>query len=137
MRGKIIVFFVLEESMAHEYAKGFYASEAWHKCRLGYISHRRSVDGGLCEECHENLGYIVHHREHITPRTVNDPRVTLSWDNLEYVCKDCHDKIHVRLLPWIVVCIEAESLTDEFFCLPVHILLFSENSHWKGPTAEP
>lgn len=86
--------FVLEESMAHEYAKGFYASEAWHKCRLGYISHRRSVDGGLCEECHENLGYIVHHREHITPRTVNDPRVTLSWDNLEYVCKDCHDKIH-------------------------------------------
>ena len=94
MRGKIIVFFVLEESIAHEYAKGFYASEAWHKCRLGYISHRRSVDGGLCEECHENLGYIVHHREHITPRTVNDPRVTLSWDNLEYVCKDCHDKIH-------------------------------------------
>ena len=80
--------------MAHEYAKGFYASEAWHKCRLGYISHRRSVDGGLCEECHENLGYIVHHREHITPRTVNDPIVTLSWDNLEYVCKDCHDKIH-------------------------------------------
>ena len=80
--------------MAHEYSKGFYASEAWRKCRLGYISHRRSVDGGLCEECHENLGYIVHHREHITPRTVNDPRVTLSWDNLEYVCKDCHDKIH-------------------------------------------
>lgn len=80
--------------MAREFAKGFYASEAWRKCRLGYIRHRRSVDGGLCEECRENPGYIVHHKEHITPRTINDPRVTLSWDNLEYVCKDCHDRIH-------------------------------------------
>ena len=33
--------------MAREFAKGFYASEAWRKCRLGYIRHRRSVDGGL------------------------------------------------------------------------------------------
>ena len=80
--------------MAREYAKGFYASEAWHKCRLGYISHRRSVDGGLCEECKEALGFIVHHRTKITARNVNDPRITLSWNNLEYVCKACHDRIH-------------------------------------------
>lgn len=80
--------------MAHEYAKGFYESTAWKHCRLGYISHRRAVDGGLCEECHENLGYIVHHKKHITPGNINNPDVTLNFDNLEYVCKACHDKIH-------------------------------------------
>lgn len=80
--------------MSKEYAKGFYASEAWHRCRLGYIRHRRSVDGGMCEECRENPGYIVHHKRHITPRNINDASVTLAFDNLAYVCKNCHDKIH-------------------------------------------
>ena len=80
--------------MAREFAKGFYGSDAWHKFRLGYIRHRRSVDGGLCEECRESPGFIVHHRQHITARNINDPKVTLSWDNLEYVCKSCHDRLH-------------------------------------------
>ena len=80
--------------MAHEYAKGFYASEAWHKTRLGYIRHRRSVDGGMCEECHEQPGYIVHHKKEISPKNINDDKVTLSWSNLQYVCKACHDRIH-------------------------------------------
>lgn len=80
--------------MAHEYAKGFYASDAWHKCRLGFIRHRRSLDGGLCEECKEKPGYIVHHKRELSPKNINDPSVTLDWSNLEYVCKDCHDKIH-------------------------------------------
>jgi len=80
--------------MAKEYAAPFYASEAWHRCRLGYIRHRRSVDGGMCEECGEAPGFIVHHIKHITPRNIHDTRVTLEWDNLEYVCKACHDRIH-------------------------------------------
>lgn len=80
--------------MAHEYAKAFYESEAWRKCRLGYISHRRAIDGGLCEECKEQLGYIVHHKKHISPSNINNPDITLSFGNLEYVCKACHDKIH-------------------------------------------
>ena len=45
----------------------------------------------MCEECHKNLGYIVHHKTAITEANVSDPDVTLSHDNLEYVCKDCHD----------------------------------------------
>lgn len=80
--------------MAHGYAKGFYASKAWHKCRDSYIKHRWGIDGGLCEECHEAAGFIVHHRRHISPKTINDPSVTLDWKNLEYVCKDCHDRLH-------------------------------------------
>lgn len=50
------------------------------------------VDGGLCEECHEALGYIVHHRTELTPENISDPAVTLDPSNLEYVCKDCHDR---------------------------------------------
>ena len=84
----------VRRNMAKEYAKDFYESEAWRSCRLGYIGHRRSVDGGMCEECGERQGYIVHHMEHITPQTINDPDITLSWDNLEYVCIQCHNIIH-------------------------------------------
>ena len=80
--------------MAKEYAKSFYKSRAWQKCRDGYIS---SVNG-LCEECLSKgayrPGYIVHHIEHITPSNINDPRITLNFDNLQYVCLECHNRIH-------------------------------------------
>lgn len=45
-------------------------------------------------DCHEVPGYIVHHKQHITPLTINDPDVTLNWNNLQYVCKHCHDVEH-------------------------------------------
>ena len=80
--------------MAKDYAKKFYASAAWHKCRAAYIAACNARDGGMCEVCHENPGYIVHHKRHLTPATIDKPEVTLSFSNLEYVCKDCHDRIH-------------------------------------------
>jgi 5-methylcytosine-specific restriction endonuclease McrA len=75
--------------MAKEYAKRFYASRAWERCRDGYI---KSVYG-LCEKCGAP-GKIVHHVEHITPQTINDPEVTLNWDNLQLLCQDCHNRHH-------------------------------------------
>ena len=72
----------------------FYNSQAWKRCRSAYISERRGIDGGLCEICHNNLGFIVHHKKHITPLNINDPDVTLNKDNLMYVCHHCHDRIH-------------------------------------------
>lgn len=81
--------------MAKDWAKGFYKSRAWQECRLGYI---QSVNG-LCERClrHGDItpGYIVHHVEWLTPSNINDPTVTLGWDNLEYVCLECHNQIHM------------------------------------------
>lgn len=50
------------------------------------------IDGGLCEECHINPGYIVHHKEILTESNIHDPDVALNHDNLEYVCKECHDE---------------------------------------------
>ena len=44
------------------WAARFYASGRWKKCRAGYIKFRRTIDGGLCEECRDKPGYIVHHK---------------------------------------------------------------------------
>lgn len=72
----------------------FYHTAAWLKCRDAYIA---SV-GGLCERCAAKgiirSGDIVHHREWISDNNINDPSVLLSFDNLEYLCIDCHNQEH-------------------------------------------
>ncbi len=90
--------------MAKDYAKGFYASEAWRKTRRAYLLSR----GGICERCRKEYeqgrrslaslrpGVIVHHRRYITPDNINDSKVTLSFDNLELLCDDHHNKEHGR-----------------------------------------
>ena len=78
--------------MAKSWAKWFYKSDAWQSCRRGYIAERKRIDGGMCETCGERLGYIVHHKEALTPANIGDPNITLSHDNLVYVCKPCHDE---------------------------------------------
>lgn len=78
---------------ARAFAKKFYKSTKWLKCRASYIAERRAIDGGLCERCRQVMGYIVHHVIWLTPENVNDPEITLNHDNLEYVCLDCHNRI--------------------------------------------
>lgn len=78
--------------MAKEFAKSFYNSAEWKKCRRSYIAYRRGVDGGMCESCHEKPGYIVHHKEELQPWNINDPDITLGFDNLKYDCHICHNK---------------------------------------------
>ena len=72
----------------------FYHSAAWLKCRAAYI---KSVNG-LCERCKARgiyrPGYIVHHLVHLGPDNLDDPSILLSWDNLEYLCMDCHNLEH-------------------------------------------
>lgn len=80
--------------MAKAWAKAFYNSDAWQACRNAYISDRILIDGGLCEICHEVPGYIVHHIKELTPDSINNPDITLNTNNLQYVCKKCHDKHH-------------------------------------------
>lgn len=77
--------------MAKEFALSFYNSERWRRCRQAYIDERMLIDGGKCEECHKRLGLIVHHRMHLTSENITDPEITLGFENLELVCKDCHD----------------------------------------------
>ena len=77
--------------MAKEYAQAFYHSKRWKDCRRAYINNRIMIDGGVCEKCHDRLGYIVHHKVNITPDNITDPDITLNWDNLSWECKVCHD----------------------------------------------
>ena len=80
--------------MAKEYAADFYNSRAWKNCRKSYA---KSV-GNLCERCLlKGLiepADIVHHKVHINPDNINDPSVTLDWNNLECVCRKCHAELH-------------------------------------------
>lgn len=79
-----------------EYAASFYSSKAWQRTREAY---KKSV-GGLCEICWSKgilkPGEIVHHKIHISPDNINDPEITLSFQNLLLVCRDCHAQIHDR-----------------------------------------
>ena len=71
-----------------EWAEKFYKGKLWKKCRTAFIKHRKDIDGGLCQKCGEKLGFIVHHIIELTPININNPEITLSWSNLQYVCKD-------------------------------------------------
>lgn len=74
--------------------KDFYSSTAWKRCREGY---KKKV-GGLCERClkHGRIepAEVIHHRIHLTPENIHDPRIALSWDNLEALCWSCHETEH-------------------------------------------
>lgn len=77
-----------------DFARTFYSSDAWKKCRAAY----RLSKAGLCERCIQqgkfNPGVIVHHKVHLTPQNIGDPNVSLNWDNLELLCRDCHAEEH-------------------------------------------
>lgn len=80
--------------MAQEFAQTFYNSVEWKTCREEY----KRVKRYLCENCLNNgiltPGEIVHHIIKITPNNVNDPNVTLNFDNLRLVCRKCHADEH-------------------------------------------
>ena len=92
--GKAVFLEVIQ--MAREFAKAFYKSQAWQDCREAYARSQ----GYLCEVCKRKgimkAGDTVHHKIHLTPDNINDPAVTLSFANLQLVCRDCHAALHAR-----------------------------------------
>ena len=80
--------------MARPFAKPFYKSTEWLRCREEYA---KSV-GYLCEDCLKRgvyrPGVIVHHIEELTPINITNPEVSLDFSNLRLVCRDCHAKEH-------------------------------------------
>lgn len=77
-----------------EFAKTFYASKAWHDCRRAFLMSKNN----LCERCstpdNPVIADIVHHKIYLSRYNINDPNITLCWDNLEALCQDCHNKEH-------------------------------------------
>ena len=79
-----------------QFARAFYSSGAWKNTREAYAKSKRN----LCEICLSKglykPGEIVHHKVMLTPENIDDPTVTLNWQNLQLVCRDCHAEIHDR-----------------------------------------
>lgn len=82
--------------MARKFAEAFYKSQAWKNCREEYAKSK----GYLCEKCLANgqykAGVIVHHVTELTPYNIECPEVTLNWNNLQLLCRDCHAEMHKR-----------------------------------------
>ena len=77
--------------MSKEFAKKFYKSTAWIKCRNAYFNSKF----GICELCGKP-GEEVHHKKILTAENINDADVTLNWDNLQLLCRSCHNAIHEK-----------------------------------------
>lgn len=80
-----------------DWARSFYHSKPWLQVRDFVIGR----DHGMCQRClregRVNVGEIVHHVKPLTPGNIDDPSISLSPENLEYVCKECHEMIHGEL----------------------------------------
>ena len=91
--------------MARDFAKTFYHSPAWLRNRKAYMDKELDTPYGIipprmCERCYQmgklTPAKLVHHKVHITPQNIDDPSVTLSYDNFQRLCQDCHAIVHGR-----------------------------------------
>ena len=80
--------------MAGSNARQLYDGTAWKQTRAAYL---KSV-GGLCERCSAKglvvPAEVVHHVTPITEDNVSDVSISLSWDNLQALCRKCHAEVH-------------------------------------------
>jgi len=71
------------------WAERFYKGKEWQKCREAFLRSRFYV----CERC-SGVATIAHHKTHLTSENINDPNTTLSWEKLEALCQECHNREH-------------------------------------------
>ena len=91
--------------MSYGVRKDFYNSTAWKRTRKS-IWIKQNL---LCNRCHKpvyvdglsewlpkekrRIG-IVHHIEYLTNDNVYDDNISLNENNLEGICKECHEEEH-------------------------------------------
>jgi 5-methylcytosine-specific restriction endonuclease McrA len=69
----------------------FYKSISWQVAREIKIRDAN----GKCERC-GGLGEEVHHIIRLTVLNVTNPEISLNQENLELLCKKCHNSEHKR-----------------------------------------
>ena len=69
----------------------FYKSIPWQVAREIKIREAN----GKCERCGA-LGEEVHHKIRLTVLNVTNPEISLNQENLELLCKKCHNAEHKR-----------------------------------------
>ena len=77
----------------------FYNSKAWKDCREAYLNQHP-----YCEECLKRGEYTparhVHHKIWLNKHNAENPEFTLSFENLEAVCQECHNRIHAGTIDY-------------------------------------
>lgn len=91
--------------MSYGVRRNFYNSKAWKTVRKNVWLKQHL----LCNRCYkpvyvdglskwitkaERRTGIVHHIVYLDETNINDDSVTLNMDNLEGICKECHEKEH-------------------------------------------
>jgi hypothetical protein len=92
--GITLLLSVGEQHQLKDFARQFYSSKAWQKTREAYGKSKRN----LCEVCLAKgivtPAEIIHHKIELTPQNITDPSITLDWNNLQCVCRECHAVAH-------------------------------------------
>jgi hypothetical protein len=74
----------------------FYRSREWTNFRMMLISQR----GPICSDCgrlvSNSIELIGHHEVELTPENVHDYSISLNPEKVKLICRDCHDKRHMR-----------------------------------------
>jgi len=77
--------------------EAFYRSWTWRKCRKAFVESKSN----LCEKClargviqpgSKEQPLEVHHKIPLTQENIRNPEITLGWNNLQLLCKQCHDE---------------------------------------------
>lgn len=82
--------------MSRAFSRKFYNSGAWVKTSQAYKRDKF----GICEKC-GGVGEEVHHIIPLTPSNINNPSISLNWDNLMLLCRSCHELIEEKAKPTI------------------------------------
>ena len=83
--------------MAQLWAVSFYNSKAWKDLRQQLI-----IEAGYkCSKCGKSYllepwQLVGHHKMELTPENVDNVSIALNKDNIEVICKRCHDMVHNR-----------------------------------------
>ena len=74
----------------------FYSSSAWQKQR----KYKMISENYKCNRC-GGVAEDVHHKITLTEHNVKDSNVSLNLDNLECLCRKCHNKeTHTKKSPF-------------------------------------
>lgn len=72
-----------------------YKSKRWQKLRQLKLN-----TNPLCERCAKkgiyNAAEIIHHKEYVNDKNYNDDNIFFNIDNLESLCRKCHNEEHFK-----------------------------------------
>lgn len=71
------------------WAEEFYKGTAWKKARESYMM----AVNYTCERCGRRAE-MVHHKTYLTAENIQNPDISLSFDNFEALCDRCHQHEH-------------------------------------------